>query len=41
MTDSLRITVDELRRQMEAGEDFTLVDVRGPQVGQNLNSTRL
>jgi hypothetical protein len=20
---------------MEAGEDFTLVDVRGPQVGQN------
>ena len=25
-----RITVDELRRRMDAGEDFTIVDVRNP-----------
>jgi rhodanese-related sulfurtransferase len=31
MPDHLRITVDELRRRMEAGEDFTFVDVRNPQ----------
>jgi rhodanese-related sulfurtransferase len=31
MQDHLRITVDELRRRMEAGEDFTFVDVRNPQ----------
>jgi rhodanese-related sulfurtransferase len=28
MGDELRITVDELRRRMEAGEDFTIVDTR-------------
>jgi len=28
----LRITVDELKRQMEAGEDFTIMDVRKPDV---------
>jgi len=32
MADTLRITVDELKRRMEAGEDFVLVDVRNPQV---------
>jgi rhodanese-related sulfurtransferase len=32
MADSLRITVDELKRRMEAGEDFVLIDVRNPQV---------
>jgi rhodanese-related sulfurtransferase len=32
MADALRITVDELRRRMEAGEDFTVIDVRNPQV---------
>ena len=26
-----RITVDELHKRMQAGEDFTLVDVRNPQ----------
>jgi rhodanese-related sulfurtransferase len=31
MPDHLRITVDELRRRMEAGEDFIFVDVRNPQ----------
>jgi rhodanese-related sulfurtransferase len=31
MPDELRITVEELRRRMEACEDFTFVDVRNPQ----------
>ena len=31
MADHLRIAVDELRRRMEAGEDFSFVDVRNPQ----------
>jgi rhodanese-related sulfurtransferase len=31
MAGSLRITVDELRKRMEAGEDFVLVDTRNPQ----------
>ena len=31
MTDALRITVDELRKRMEAGEDFVLIDTRNPQ----------
>lgn len=31
MTDSLRITVDELRKRMEKGEDFVVVDTRNPQ----------
>lgn len=31
MPDALRITVDELKKRMEAGEDFTLIDVRNPQ----------
>jgi rhodanese-related sulfurtransferase len=31
MADALRITVDELKRRMEAGEDFVLIDVRNPQ----------
>lgn len=29
--DALRITVDELRRRMESGEDFTIIDVRNPE----------
>ena len=32
MEADLRITVDELKRRMEAGEDFTIVDVRKPDV---------
>ena len=31
MPDNLRITVDELRKRMEAGEDFVLIDTRNPQ----------
>lgn len=31
MAEALRITVDELRKQMEAGKDFTFLDVRNPQ----------
>jgi len=31
MPDTLRITVEELRRRMEAGEDFTIIDTRNPQ----------
>ena len=31
MPDKLRITVDEVRKRMEAGEDFVLIDTRNPQ----------
>ena len=31
MPDDLRITIDELRKRMEAGEDFALIDTRNPQ----------
>ena len=31
MPDDLRITVDELRKRMDEGEDFTLIDTRNPQ----------
>jgi len=30
MADAPRITVEELKRRMEAGEDFTVIDVRNP-----------
>jgi rhodanese-related sulfurtransferase len=30
MADAPRITVEELKRRMDAGEDFTLIDVRNP-----------
>jgi rhodanese-related sulfurtransferase len=30
MADAPRITVDELKRRMDAGEDFTVIDVRNP-----------
>ncbi len=30
MSDDLRISADELKRRMEAGEDFTIFDVRNP-----------
>jgi rhodanese-related sulfurtransferase len=30
MADAPRITVDELKKRMDAGEDFTLIDVRNP-----------
>ena len=31
MAEGPRITVQELKRKMEAGEDFTVLDVRNPQ----------
>jgi rhodanese-related sulfurtransferase len=31
MTDAPRITVQQLKRRMEAGEDFTIIDSRNPQ----------
>jgi len=31
MPDAPRITVNQLRKRMEAGEDFTIIDVRNPQ----------
>ena len=31
MVDAPRITVDDLHKRMEAGEDFTLIDTRNPQ----------
>jgi rhodanese-related sulfurtransferase len=30
MVDAPRITVQELKRRMDAGEDFTVIDVRNP-----------
>jgi hypothetical protein len=38
MADALRITVDELKRRMEAGEDFVLIDVRNPLAWAKSNS---
>jgi rhodanese-related sulfurtransferase len=31
MADNLRIAVDDLRKRMEAGEDFVFIDTRNPQ----------
>ena len=31
MPDAPRITVDQLKHRMDAGEDFTILDVRNPQ----------
>lgn len=30
MADAPRITVEELKKRMDAGEDFTIIDVRNP-----------
>lgn len=30
MADDLRISADELRSRMQAGEEFTIIDVRNP-----------
>jgi rhodanese-related sulfurtransferase len=30
MSTPIRITIDELKRKMESGEDFTIIDVRKP-----------
>ena len=31
MPQDLRISVDELHKRMQAGEDFTIIDTRNPQ----------
>jgi rhodanese-related sulfurtransferase len=31
MSAPLRITIDELKKRMESGEDFTIIDVRKPE----------
>ena len=31
MADAPRMSVEELKRRMDAGEEFTIVDVRNPQ----------
>jgi rhodanese-related sulfurtransferase len=31
MPQDLRISVDELQKRMQAGEDFTIIDTRNPQ----------
>jgi rhodanese-related sulfurtransferase len=31
MSDQLRISLDELRRRMNAGEEFVFIDTRNPQ----------
>jgi sulfur-carrier protein adenylyltransferase/sulfurtransferase len=31
MADAPRITPDQLKKRMEAGEDFTIIDTRNPQ----------
>jgi rhodanese-related sulfurtransferase len=31
MSSPLRIMVDELKKRMESGEDFTIIDVRKPE----------
>jgi len=31
MPDTSRITVEELKKRMDAGEDFTVIDVRKPE----------
>ena len=30
MADAPRITVEDLKRRMDAGEDFTVIDIRNP-----------
>jgi rhodanese-related sulfurtransferase len=38
MADAPRITVEELKSRMEAGEDFTVIDVRNPRVWAETDS---
>jgi hypothetical protein len=40
MSDAPRITVDELKRRMETGEDFTLIDVRNPRDSNTAGQAR-
>ena len=40
MPDNLRIAVDELRKRMENGEDFTIIDTRNPQAWSQSDDCR-
>jgi rhodanese-related sulfurtransferase len=37
MPDDLRITIDDWRKRMDAGEDFTIIDTRNPQAWSESN----
>lgn len=39
MADALRITADELKRRMDAGEQFTLIDSRNPKAWAEADNT--
>lgn len=39
MADNLRITIDQLRKRMEAGEDFTVIDTRNPNAWAESDTT--
>jgi rhodanese-related sulfurtransferase len=39
MADAPRISVDELKRQMDAGEHFTIIDTRNPQAWKEADTT--
>jgi len=39
MPDDLRITVDVLRKRMDAGEDFVFIDTRNPQAWAQSDTT--
>jgi len=38
MANAPRITVEELKKRMDAGEDFTVIDVRNPQAWEEADS---
>jgi rhodanese-related sulfurtransferase len=38
MTDAPRITVDEVKRRMDKGEQFTFIDTRNPQAWSESDS---
>lgn len=39
MPDALRISVNEVKRRMQAGEEFTFIDVRNPQAWAESGTT--
>ncbi len=39
MAEAPRITVEELKRRMDAGEEFTLIDIRNPQAWAEADTT--
>jgi len=39
MADAPRISVEELKKRMDAGEDFTMIDTRNPQAWKEADTT--